>query len=308
MKPTLLTIIKEPLLHFALLGTLLFALSAYLNPAAQGPEQVLISTQKVQHLTTIFDKKWRRSPSAAELSKIVDDYILEEIYYREAIAMQMDRDDTVIRRRLRQKMEFLMIDVSRAMTPDDSQLQAFLDQHPDDFVLEARYSFRQIYLDPNKHDNVDQAIATIKDQLANGQTPTGDATMLPKSFTNSPASRVNAALGETFITELSQLSLNAKMGQWQGPIRSGYGLHWVNLSHTQAPRHPQLQAVYDQVLREWRYDLQQQTAAQVDRQLLDKYQVQVDWPVANEQQPGQQDGQQQTTRIDPKDSRVKTDG
>jgi hypothetical protein len=279
----MLTIIKEPLLHFAIAGSLLFALFSYLNPPTSSAEKIVVSQQKIQQLTTIFSKKWYRPANATELKELIDDYILEEVYYREALAMQMDKNDTVIRRRLRQKMEFLMIDVNQSINPSDAQLQTFLDRHRSDFEQDARYSFKQIYINPSQHADITTTIANITSQLSLGQTVTGDMTMLPKTFTDSSTKQVNTTLGETFVTELSKVSIE----KWQGPIRSSYGLHWVYLQQYQVARQPKLKEVYAEVKREWHYALQQRTRTDINQKLLKKYPVQIDFPESayNQSQP-----------------------
>lgn len=269
-------IIKEPLLHFALLGTLLFAVFAYLNPTVKIEEdQVRVTEYKIQQLNTIFQKKWQRAPTVSELKKLIDDYVVEEIYYREALAMQMDKNDTVIRRRLRQKMEFLMSDASATVVPTDEQLQTYLDEHADEFEIPARYSLRQIYLNTNQPNSA-QRVTALQAALGAGLYVTGDTTMLPKQVQDTPADRVDHLFGQGFTKTFQELPLHT----WQGPIKSGFGLHWVNLEQREPSRKARLDEVRSEVLREYEYDLRLDIQQNVTEQLLAKYDIVVEWPTS----------------------------
>ncbi len=267
--------IREPLLHFALIGAGLFVLFAYLNPAAQDQAEnsIVVTGYKIQQLSTVFQKKWQRPPTAVELKRLIDDYVTEEVYYREAIAMRMDQDDTVIRRRLRQKMEFLLTDASAAIKPTDEQLQTYLDEHPAAFAIPARYSFRQIYVNPNRPGSAER-IAAIRQQLDAGLYVTGDSTMLPETMAGQPTNRIDRTFGQGFTQPFVDMPLHS----WQGPIRSGFGQHWVYLEAREAGRQPALNEVRAKVLREYEYAQRQALQREVTEKLLQKYTVQVDWP------------------------------
>lgn len=268
-------IIREPLLHFALIGAGLFVLFAYLNPAAeeQAENSIVVTGYKIQQLSTVFQKKWQRPPTAVELKRLIDDYVVEEIYYREAIAMRMDQDDTVIRRRLRQKMEFLLTDASAAIKPTEEQLQTYLDEHSAAFAVPTRYSFRQIYVNPNRPDSAER-IAAIQQQLGAGSYVKGDSTMLPETMTDQSTNQIDRTFGQGFTQPFIDMPLDS----WQGPIRSGFGQHWIYLQAREAARHPTLDEVRAKVLREYEYDQRQALQREVTEKLLQKYMIRVDWP------------------------------
>lgn len=268
-------IIKEPLLHFALLGLLLFFSYAYLNPAAEdiADNALTVTEYKIKQLNTIFQKRWQRPPTTAELKKLVDDYVIEEIYYREAIAMQMDKNDTIIRRRLRQKMEFLLIDISTIQAPTTEQLQTYLDKHATEFAIPAQYSFKQIYLNTSGADN-EERVTEIQQQLAGGLTVTGDNTMLPKQVSKMKKDRVDHIFGQSFVEQFNPQQLD----QWQGPLKSGFGLHWVYLEQYESSRNANLEEVRDEVQREYEYDLRLDLQKRVTDKLLEKYTITVAWP------------------------------
>jgi hypothetical protein len=267
---------------------LLFALFSVLNPLPDRPDrpdrpdQVRVTEQKIQQLNTIFSQKWHRQATTVELKNMIDEYVLEEMYYREALAMQMDKNDSVVRRRMRQKMEFLMTDMSQSLHPTEVQLQAYLDQHSRDFELDARYSFQQVYLDPDRHHDLEKQINRIGAAIKRGDPVTGDATVLPKTFTNRKSSRIKAVLGEVFVLELSKLEMGL-LGKWQGPIGSSYGLHWVKLEKFVAARQPALIDVCAEVEREWRHEFRRKNRAEVNQNLLKKYSLVIDWPARGQE-------------------------
>lgn len=246
--------LKEPLLHFLVLGMGLF-LAYRLMPrtADRGESREIIVTQgQVEHLAAGFAKTWQRPPTAQELAGLVHDFVREEIYYREAIALGLDRDDTVIRRRLRQKMEFISDDITAQSEPNDAELNAYLQAHLDAFRVPPRFTFRQAYLNPKRHgDRLTRDAAELLARLNQLGDPTnssaGDALMLDSQFVNVSADEIARQFGEKFSTALNGLS----SGRWHGPIESGYGLHLVLVTERTDGRVPTLREARDAVLREW---------------------------------------------------------
>jgi hypothetical protein len=142
--------LREPLVHFLLLGALLFALNAWLRPAAApaGNVEIVVSEARVRNLAQNFRRTWQRPPTRQELEGLVESHVREEVFYREALALGLDRDDAIIRRRLQQKMEFVSEEASALARPSDAELQQYLETHPGDFVVEPRVTFAHVYLDP----------------------------------------------------------------------------------------------------------------------------------------------------------------
>ena len=129
--------VREPLLHFLLLGVLIFAAFKFISTDTSQPGKILITQGRIESLATTFSRTWRRPPSASELEGLIRDYIREEVFAREAVALGLDKDDTIIRRRLRQKLEFISEDVAAQAEPTDEQLRAYLKEHPDSFAAIA---------------------------------------------------------------------------------------------------------------------------------------------------------------------------
>ena len=248
-------ILREPLLHFLLLGAGLFiAYGVMQKPGARGDSgEIIVTMGQVEHLAAGFTKTWQRPPSPEELAGLVRDRVREEVYCREATALGLDKDDTVIRRRLRQKLEFISDDIAAQAEPTDAELAAYLQAHPDTFRVEPRFTFHHVYLNPAKRGedlarDAAQLLAKLNQAGVNADTAElGDAFVLEHQFADLPASELTRQFGEKFAARLPEL----KSGQWQGPIESGYGMHLVLLSESTAGRLPALAEVRAAVRREW---------------------------------------------------------
>jgi len=276
--------LREPLLHFLLLGAALFLLYRAMNGGeAATPRSIVVSESRVEALAENFAKTWMRPPSAMELKGLVDDYVAEEVYYREAIAMGLDRDDTVIRRRLRQKMEFVTDDVAAAAPATDAQLQAYLDAHQDKFVEPARLTFRQVFLSRERRGEAVQRDAQrLLAQLRAGKSATnaqeaGDATLLPAVMESATPQEVD----NTFGTDFAAAIVKAPIGQWDGPVPSGYGVHLVKVDQREAGALPSLAQIRPAVQREWEAEQRKMAKDALLRQLLSKYDVRVEGPLGD---------------------------
>jgi len=272
---------KDPLVHFLALGLLLFVLFEW-RGGGSGPEsrRIVISRGQIQHLAAGFTRTWNRPPTEAELKGLIDDYVREEIAYREAVSMGLDRDDTVIRRRLRQKLEFLVEDAAAAEEPSDTDLQAWLDAHPEKVAIEPQIAFRQIYLNPDlRGAAIEDDARRLLDRLRKAGPDAaiddlGDSRMLPQEFSLVPRREVERSFGEIFVDRL----LTLEPGRWEGPIESGYGLHLVCVRKRVEGRIPALDEVRPLVEREV---VDQRRRQQLDRMyddLLERYRVTVDRP------------------------------
>ncbi len=245
-------LLREPLFHFLLLGTVLFAgHAALVQRATSEPGKIVVSQVRIDHLREGFARTWLRVPTAEELEALIRDYIREEVYYREAMAMGLDRDDTIIRRRLQQKLEFLSENVADPTAPTEAELRAFLHDHPDQFRSRRRFSFRQAFLSLERHrDRIAGDAAELLGQLRNSNSPDasrlGDPSLLDHLFTDIEATEVAKQFGEKFASALNDLPL----GEWQGPVESSYGIHLVLVDERTELRNPALEDVRDAVRRE----------------------------------------------------------
>ncbi len=144
-------LLREPLLHFLLLGAAIFAVYSWLaGGEGRAPDEIVVSAGRIEHLAALFARTWQRPPTREELEALVDEFVLEEAVYREGAAIGLDRDDTIIRRRIRQKLDFVAGDLAWRIEPSEDELIAYLSAHPDDFRLEPRLTFRHVYLNPEE--------------------------------------------------------------------------------------------------------------------------------------------------------------
>jgi hypothetical protein len=240
-------ILREPLLHFFVLGALLFGLYGWLHGGVlDAPDEIVVSRAQVETLQAQFQRVWQRPPTPEELDGLVESWVREEIYYREGLAMGLDRDDPVVRRRVGQKIEFLA-EGAGPSAPTESELQAWLDAHPDAYAIPAVYTLRQVYFDPQRHgDRLDGDIAAGRHALERGQSFDGDPTMLPSGLDQAPAYDVARDFGPEFESALRTLPV----GGWQGPVRSGFGWHLVEIAARDGGRPARLDEVRAAVERD----------------------------------------------------------
>ena len=189
------SLLKEPLLHFLLLGAGLFLAYSLMQREVRGREagEIVVTLGEVEQLATSFAKTWQRSPTPEELAGLVRDRVREEVYCREAMALGLDRDDAIIRRRLRQKMEFVSDDIAALAEPTEADLEEYLRTHPDAFRVEPRFTFQQVYFNPEKHDDLPGDVARLLAQLSQSDdevdaSALGDATLLEAQLVGAPAS------------------------------------------------------------------------------------------------------------------------
>lgn len=269
-------LLREPLLHFLAIGAALF-LWFHWSGAGSGPAstRIVLSAGQIEHLAAGYTKAWRRPPTEAELKGLIDDWVREEIAVREAMAAGLDRDDTVIRRRLRQKFEFLQEDAADISAPTDAQLQAWLDANAAAFRTEPRVSFRQVYFSKDRRGQSAEADAkSALAHLAKAGTEAmadkfGDATMLPPESEVATRSDVAKTFGEDFAARIDK----TEPGAWTGPIASSYGLHLVLVRSRTPGGLPPLAAIRPAVERQYAADRRAGQLAAMYERLLSRYTV-----------------------------------
>jgi hypothetical protein len=242
-------LLREPLLHFLLLGCLMFALFGRGSPTGGvADHDIVVGGGDIERLAAAFAGTWHRPPDDGELQAQVKDYVREEVLYRAALRLGLDKDDTIIRRRLRQKMEFLFEDT--VPTPLESDLRAYLLAHVDKFSLPPLVSFRQVFVSAKRGNAAEPDAKRILANLAAdapGAANASDALLLGETFTRTPLDRVAALFGDGFVHDLAK----ATPGEWEGPLRSSYGLHLVLVTAVEPAAAPVFEQVRPAVEREW---------------------------------------------------------
>jgi hypothetical protein len=255
-------VLREPLLHFLALGTGLFLLFSAVGDDDPGPRRIVVGPGTIDTIRATFERTWQRPPTPEELDGLLADHVREEILYREATALALDRDDVVVRRRMRQKMELLAASFGEASEPTEAQLEAWLREHPDRYRSETRLGLRQIYLSRERRgERLEGDAARLLDTLRGVGTPAdhsvlGDPISLPDELRDAPLSEVARLFGEVFAARLTELPLD----EWSFPVESGYGAHLVRVEQRVPGNLPALDQVREAVLRDWQ--AAQVTAAQ----------------------------------------------
>ena len=270
--------LREPLLHFILLGAGIFALYGMLAGESRAPDEIYISRGQQENLLNTFNRTWQRPATPQEFQGLLQDYIRQEIAYRESREIGLDQDDIVIRRRLRQKLELLAEDVASLVQPTDQELQAYLDDNSEDFRLEPSYSLSQLYFSVDRRGeqaaaDAIAALGQLQDSgpMLDGELP-GDPLPLPEMLEDAGASEVARLFGEVFVTQMGELPL----GEWAGPVESGYGLHLVYVQDSTAGRAPALDEVRHDVQREWLSQRRREAIDAMYERLLKNYDVEIE--------------------------------
>jgi hypothetical protein len=265
-------VLREPLVHFLLLGAAIFFADHLLREAAEPippRESIVVSEGRIGQLAEIFARTWQRPPTAEELQGLVEAFIKEEVYYREAVKLGLDRDDTIIRRRLQQKMEFLVEPPAEALQADDAKLESYLAANRERFRVDPRLAFRQVFIRVDQSEVALQRASALLDELRRGAAPAGDPSLLPGEMPLSPL----RAIDRTFGGELAEALAELPLGEWSGPVTSAYGLHLVRVEAREAGYDPALAEVRDLVLQEWQHEQRQAFAEQTYRTLREGYVV-----------------------------------
>ena len=275
-------LLREPLLHFLVLGAALFALFGAVNGKdAEAPAKIVISESRIAALADRFARTWRRAPTEGEMQGLIEDDVRDEVFYREGRAAGLDRDDSIIRRRVRQKMEFLAEDMAAA-EPGDEQLAAYLASNPERFRTEDRLTFHHVFLSATRRggaleEDARQIAATLVHANAAGTAAAiGDPFLLGETFGQMPHSDVVRTFGESFAKQLAAVD----PGRWQGPISSSFGAHFIFVEERARGSLPPLDTVRDAVRREWLNARRVEAEDRLYRALRDRYQVVVENPLA----------------------------
>ena len=245
---------REPLLHFLLIGALLFVVFGLKNDGISDQSKRIVFTQDdIHRLSLLWEKQRQRPPTRTELEGLIEQQIREQVMYREALAMGLDKNDSIVRRRLAQKVEFISSDLAAQVEPSESDLAEYLASHPEQFEIPARISFVQLYLSADKRgtsikDEASRLLAELKKAGTDTDiTKLGDAFMFGQTHKQLTESDVSRLFGKDFANTIFSLPIDS----WQGPVQSGYGLHLLHIKSKTASSQSELAMVHDKVRKEW---------------------------------------------------------
>jgi hypothetical protein len=268
-------LVREPFLHFLALGLLLFIAHAAFGTGEENatlPTAVRVAAADGEWLREMWTRQWRRRPTNEEFARLVTDHIKEEVLAREAKALGMDVGDTVVQRRLAQKMAFLLDDVIRTAEPPEAELRALYETRPDLVRRPRRVSFEHIFFRREDGDGRARASLAILSDATAAPKDLGDRLLLGDRFSEQDEQALTSLFGTAFARTILELPV----GQWSGPVESGFGLHLVRVVAVSPPQPRPFTEIRERLAEEWRRAQQEAAQAQVLRGLVQKYRVTVD--------------------------------
>ena len=281
---TFVRIVKEPLLHFVLAGAGIYLLFGLFGQSesddARVEENTIVVTEgEMNWLAEMWHKKWNRPPSDAELVGLVRDHLRESVLYRESVAMGLDRDDVIIRRRMAQKLEFLSQDLIQPEPATEEQLQAYFQEHLDQYQLPPLLTFTHVFIDPDKRgDETLKDAENLKAELiANAEVPDadsdlGDVFMLQSYYPERSESDLSKLFGGEFAKSI--MALEPK--EWHSPVLSGYGTHLVYVHDRQEFPAPTFEQVAERVREDHKNAAREKLNDEYIASLLARYKVMIE--------------------------------
>jgi hypothetical protein len=277
-------LLREPLMHFLLIGAALFLVFDQVGDPVEVDNRIVISQADLDILANDWLRRTGRPPSPQQVEQQLRQYIREQVLSREAVNLGLDRDDVIIRRRLAQKMQFLFDDLGQVPDPTDADLNVFMSKHVERFTLPATLSFRHIFLDPDSRgeaiqDQAQQLISRLQESNAVVDTSElGDPILLPLQFDNQTRLQISNLLGDEFAGQVYSLPVN----RWSGPVASGYGLHLVYVHSRTAARVQPLAEAQQSVIRQWRAEKQQELNDLFYQGIHQRYEIILDDDIATD--------------------------
>jgi parvulin-like peptidyl-prolyl cis-trans isomerase-like protein len=265
------TLLGEPMLHFMLIGIALFGVYQWVSPGDSGGRRIVITQGVVNDLVTQHVAARGREPSTIELNHLVESYVRDEILYREGVRLGLERDDIVVKRRVRQKIEMIAEEDASTRAPTDADLSAYLVANQARFVQPAIVTFEQVFIGEFTSGPGVHAVGLTREALRKGGDPEelGKSTLLPHRMTRTAADLVARDFGGSFAAALETVPV----GEWVGPIDSSFGAHYVRVSDRTPAAAPPLAAVRDHVVREWENERRQRARNDAYTKMRGEYQV-----------------------------------
>jgi len=243
-------LLREPLLHFLVIGGLIFVLYTMVSDPVPAPvNTIVIGPERIEQLAQSFQAVWRHPPSADELNSIIDEAVREEVYYREALALGLDTNDTIVRRRLRQKMEFLSDSSAALVEPADGELEAYLRANQAKFRRSPLLAFEQIFLGQYPGpERIDELFKLLQGDPEGDPFSLASSSLLPTQLGLSSPEKVDGIFGQGFFARLFELP----RGVWAGPVESAYGVHLARIGERLEASLPALAEIHETVLLDWK--------------------------------------------------------
>jgi len=277
---------REPLVHFLLLGAAIYGLAALLGGSdEEAPDErtIHVTAGQIAWLEGSWEKRWNRLPTPDERAGLIRAHVRETVLYREALAMGLDQDDTIVRRRLAQKLEFLSQDLLAPPAPEDAELEAWFAARAEQYREPALVTFTHVFIDPDRRE--DRTLADADAILAElralpspdeGSDALGDPFMLQRYYPE----RSEPEIAKLFGAEFARSVFELEPDRWHGPVLSGYGVHLIYVHHREEARDPELEAVRERVAQDWEDERREELNDEFYAQLRARYTIRIDEPAS----------------------------
>jgi hypothetical protein len=267
-----LKLLREPLFLFFFFGFLIFFLYTRIsNLVEQKNSQIIVSAEQIELLAETFTKTWNRTPTKDELISQIDNYVMDEIFFKEAVAMGLDKTDQAVKRRMRQLME-MMLDDYASVYPSEAELRDYLSENHDKFRLDPKISFRHIHFPMGEKQKATDLLPGIQNGSIRAEIYSGSMVMVPDQFTKESRWQVKRVFGDLFTERIFQL----EEGIWQGPVESAYGWHLVKIAQRTEGEVPDLNEIWDQVEREWSFDMRRKIKEEQYQKMRESYHITIE--------------------------------
>ncbi|WP_306914371.1 peptidylprolyl isomerase [Rhizobium mesoamericanum] len=270
-------LLSEPLLHFIVVGVVLFGAYRLLTPAPEGAadqQKINLTKDDVRQLAVTWLAQGRPAPTPDEMRSLMDQKVTEEILFREAVSLGLDRDDEIIKRRLAQKMDFLAADLAKLDEPDNAKLKEWYSKHSDRFALAPHLSFRHLYFSFDKHGDATRDAAVAAIPTISGK-PAGSPEVAsiadPFMFRNYYGDATPEQMAKEFGPDFAQALFTLKPGSWQGPVQSGYGWHLIWVDSIESGRVPAFEEVAPAVKSAWLDERYEEVKSNALKEMRSRY-------------------------------------
>ena len=271
-------LLKDPLVHFLLIGAALFAVAALRGQSVTtGREQIVVTAEQVAQARAAAAALQGREPTTEELRALIEPTVRDEIMYREALALGLDVNDDEVRRRLIEKMSYLTQDLADPEPSSEEELRQFYEASPDVFTIPSLVSFDQVFFSPGSRGaalDADAAAGLAALRAGRAAAEVGDRTPLRESYDDAPREQVAVLFGD----ELADALFSAAPGEWSGPFRSDFGLHAVRLRGRSDARLPPYDEIAARVAEEFGAQRRREANERAYQEMRARYDVVIEQP------------------------------
>lgn len=265
-------LLREPLLHFTLAAALIFLLYSLFAPGGRdGERTILVSEAELERMAALYASESGALPGPDDMQAMLADHVETAALAREARRLGLDQGDTVVERRLAQKMRFMVDDLTAVEEPGEDTLRAWYETHTDRFAVPARYSFDHVFFREADETRIEAAKIALSEDPQTWRA-LGDPFMLQRQYGELPLREIVRLFGPDFATSLEALDPE---GGWQGPVRSAFGAHLLRLTAVMPARLPEFENVRDSVERDWREAARRRANAGAVAEIVARYDVEI---------------------------------